>query len=83
MRTVRERRSSRVQAVNPGGAWGQVVAATDDTVTVGVSAFDTGDQPWGPMPFITTTPDTPPDEGDRAFVHFDTRGQAAYATVWT
>lgn len=63
------------------GAFGLVVAITDDQITVAIDDFDGGQQTFGPVPYTPVTGDLEPD--DTVFLHFDHQGRPAYAAAFT
>lgn len=54
----------------------------EHTVTLTVPTWDDGDRDWGPVRYIVGVGSGTIQEGSPAFLHVDSDGQPAYATVW-
>jgi hypothetical protein len=60
------------------GLWGTVAIVTGSTVTVACEGFDNGLHAFGPVAHIGASP----SPGSRAFLHFDSQAQPAYAAIF-
>jgi len=84
----RRGRQTRYRSDEPSGsgALGEIVNVAAAGVTVLVDEW--GDEhSWGPVPYVIggshASPTPSPSVGNRAFLHLDSDGEPAYATVWT